>query len=168
MPNTLLMRMTLCRLLLQNPHGLPMRHGGSPKFAVKTRQAFFLQTTTVTRMTRRLCQDLIRPRFLARHPYLPLNTAAIKAECETLHGCVTHTLPVLCLFEQFYEREVSLVPHSSTVSFIKFVLTLSFPWFPTGALRVPEGPKKPSPLKPVERKPLESVVRYLGKKKQVT
>nr|XP_019953784.1 PREDICTED: metastasis-associated protein MTA1 [Paralichthys olivaceus] len=95
---------------IMNPHGLPMRHSGSPKFAVKTRQAFFLQTTTVTRMTRRLCQDIIRPRYLARHPYLPVNTAAIKAEC---------------------------------------------------ALRVPEGPKKPSPLKPVERKPLESVVRYL-------
>uniref|UniRef100_A0A3P8V9F0 Metastasis associated 1 n=1 Tax=Cynoglossus semilaevis TaxID=244447 RepID=A0A3P8V9F0_CYNSE len=63
-----------------SPHGLPLRHSGSPKFAVKTRQAFYLQTTTVTRMTRRLCQDIIRPRFLARHPYLPVNSAAIKAE----------------------------------------------------------------------------------------
>ncbi|XP_016898156.1 metastasis-associated protein MTA1 [Cynoglossus semilaevis] len=93
-----------------SPHGLPLRHSGSPKFAVKTRQAFYLQTTTVTRMTRRLCQDIIRPRFLARHPYLPVNSAAIKAEC---------------------------------------------------ALRLPDRPKKPLPLKPVERKPLESVVRYL-------
>uniref|UniRef100_A0A8C2Z8K3 Metastasis associated 1 n=1 Tax=Cyclopterus lumpus TaxID=8103 RepID=A0A8C2Z8K3_CYCLU len=93
-----------------SPHGLPLRHGGSPKFAVKTRQAFFLQTTGLTMMARRLCYDIIRPRYLARHPYLPVNTAAIKAEC---------------------------------------------------ALRSPEGPKKPSPLKPVERKPLESVVRYL-------
>ncbi|KAG7510968.1 hypothetical protein JOB18_037045 [Solea senegalensis] len=93
-----------------SPHGLPLRHSGSPKFAVKTRQAFYLQTTTVTRMTRRLCQDIIRPRHLARHPYLPVNTAAIKAEC---------------------------------------------------ALRVPDQPKKPVSLKPVDRKPLESVVRYL-------
>lgn len=31
-----------------------------------------------------------------------------------------------------------------------------------GALRLPDRPKKPLPLKPVERKPLESVVRYLG------
>ncbi|KAI3367468.1 hypothetical protein L3Q82_026331, partial [Scortum barcoo] len=92
------------------PHGLPLRHSGSPKFAVKTRQAFYLQTTGLTRMARRLCQDIIRPRYLARHPYLPVNTAAIKAEC---------------------------------------------------ALRLPDGPKKPLPLKPVERKPLESVVRYL-------
>uniref|UniRef100_A0A4W6C1R3 Metastasis associated 1 n=1 Tax=Lates calcarifer TaxID=8187 RepID=A0A4W6C1R3_LATCA len=93
-----------------SPHSLPLRHSGSPKFAVKTRQAFYLQTTGLTRMTRRLCQDIIRPRYLARHPYLPVNTAAIKAEC---------------------------------------------------ALRLPDRPKKPLPLKPVERKPLESVVRYL-------
>lgn len=93
-----------------SPHGLPLRHSGSPKFAVKTRQAFYLQTTGLTRMARRVCQDIIRPRYLARHPYLPVNTAAIKAEC---------------------------------------------------ALRLPDRPKKPVPLKPVERKPLESVVRYL-------
>lgn len=93
-----------------SPHGLPLRHSGSPKFAVKTRQAFALQTTPLTRAARRVCQDIIRPRFLARHPYLLVNTAAIKAEC---------------------------------------------------ALRLPDGPKKPVPLKPVDRKPLESVVRYL-------
>uniref|UniRef100_A0A3Q3EUL0 Metastasis associated 1 n=1 Tax=Labrus bergylta TaxID=56723 RepID=A0A3Q3EUL0_9LABR len=67
------------------PHGLPLRHSGSPKFAVKTRQAFYLQTTVLTRMARRICQDVIRPRYLARHPYLPVNTAAIKAECRNLH-----------------------------------------------------------------------------------
>uniref|UniRef100_A0A674PNZ1 Metastasis associated 1 n=1 Tax=Takifugu rubripes TaxID=31033 RepID=A0A674PNZ1_TAKRU len=93
-----------------SPHGLPLRHSSSPKFAVKTRQAFYLQTTGLTRMARRLCQDIIRPGYLARHPYLPVNTAAIKAEC---------------------------------------------------ALRLPDSPKKPSPVKPVKRKPLESVVRYL-------
>uniref|UniRef100_A0A8C7NAN3 Metastasis associated 1 n=1 Tax=Oncorhynchus kisutch TaxID=8019 RepID=A0A8C7NAN3_ONCKI len=81
-----------------------------PKFAVKTKQAFYLMTTQVTRAARRVCQDIIRPRFLARHPYLPLNTAQIKQEC---------------------------------------------------ALRLPDEPKKPLPLKPVDRKPLESVVRYL-------
>ncbi|XP_041704090.1 metastasis-associated protein MTA1 [Coregonus clupeaformis] len=93
-----------------SPHSVPMRHGGSPKFSVKMKQAFYLQTTQVTRAARRVCQDIIRPRFLARHPYLPLNTAQIKQEC---------------------------------------------------ALRLPDEPKKPLPLKPVERKPLESVVRYL-------
>lgn len=38
-------------------------------------------------------------------------------------------------------------------------------WICSGALRLPDGPKKPVALKPVDRKPLESVVRYLGKKK---
>ncbi|XP_061551770.1 metastasis-associated protein MTA1 [Phycodurus eques] len=94
-----------------SPHGVPLRHSGSPKFAVKTRQAFYLQTTSLTRVARRLCQDIIKPRYLGRHPYLPVNTAAIKAEC---------------------------------------------------AMRLPDkDPGKPSPLKPTERKPLESVVRYL-------
>ncbi|KAM9786788.1 metastasis-associated protein MTA1 isoform X2 [Syngnathus typhle] len=94
-----------------SPHGVPLRHSSSPKFAVKTRQAFYLQTTALTRVVRRLCQDIIKPRYLGRHPYLPVNTAAIKAEC---------------------------------------------------ALRLPDkDPGKPSPLKPTERKPLESVVRYL-------
>lgn len=64
-----------------SPHGQPVRHSGSPKFAVKTRQAFFLHTSQVTKAARRVCQDLLRSRYLARHPYIPVNTAAIKAEC---------------------------------------------------------------------------------------
>ncbi|XP_052009674.1 metastasis-associated protein MTA1-like isoform X2 [Xyrauchen texanus] len=67
-----------------SPHGLPVRHSGSPKFAVKTRQAFFLHTSQLTRTARRICQDLLRSRYLARHPYIPVNTAAIKAECAVL------------------------------------------------------------------------------------
>lgn len=69
---------------LQSPHGVPVRHGGSPKFAVKTRQAFFLHTSQMTKTARRVCQDLLRSKYLARHPYTPVNTAAIKAECEFL------------------------------------------------------------------------------------
>uniref|UniRef100_W5N988 Metastasis associated 1 n=1 Tax=Lepisosteus oculatus TaxID=7918 RepID=W5N988_LEPOC len=64
-----------------SPHGLPVRHSGSPKFAVKTRQAFYLQTTKLTRVARRLCRDILRPKYLARHPYTPVNSAAVKAEC---------------------------------------------------------------------------------------
>ncbi|XP_056624315.1 metastasis-associated protein MTA1 [Triplophysa dalaica] len=64
-----------------SPHGVPVRHGGSPKFAVKTRQAFFLHTSQMTRTARNVCQDLLRSKYLARHPYTPVNTAAIKAEC---------------------------------------------------------------------------------------
>ncbi|MGH0169314.1 UNVERIFIED_CONTAM: hypothetical protein FKN15_065503 [Acipenser sinensis] len=66
-----------------SPHGLPMRHSGSPKFAVKTRQAFYLQTTNLTKVARRLCRDILRPQFLGRHPYTAVNSAAIKAEFTT-------------------------------------------------------------------------------------
>lgn len=43
-----------------------------------------------------------------------------------------------------------------------FFPKLFFRLVPEGALRLPDSPKKPSPVKPVKRKPLESVVRYLG------
>uniref|UniRef100_A0AAR2KQQ5 Metastasis associated 1 n=1 Tax=Pygocentrus nattereri TaxID=42514 RepID=A0AAR2KQQ5_PYGNA len=77
-----------------SPHGLPVRHSGSPKFAVKTRQAFYLQTTQLTRVARRVCQDLLRSRYVARHPYIPVNTAAIKAECE---WAITTDLLTVCI-----------------------------------------------------------------------
>ncbi|KAG8514455.1 Metastasis-associated protein MTA1 [Galemys pyrenaicus] len=64
-----------------SPHGLPARSSGSPKFAMKTRQAFYLHTTKLTRIARRLCREILRPWRAARHPYLPINSAAIKAEC---------------------------------------------------------------------------------------
>ncbi|XP_040268768.1 metastasis-associated protein MTA1 isoform X1 [Bufo bufo] len=66
-----------------SPHSLSMRAGGSPKFAMKTRQAFYLHTTKLTRIARRLCRDIFRPSYAARHPYMPINSAAIKAECTT-------------------------------------------------------------------------------------
>uniref|UniRef100_M3XL48 Metastasis associated 1 n=1 Tax=Latimeria chalumnae TaxID=7897 RepID=M3XL48_LATCH len=64
-----------------SPHGLPIRSSGSPKFAMKTRQAFYLHTTKLTKIARRLCRDILRPWQAARHPYVPINSAAIKAEC---------------------------------------------------------------------------------------
>lgn len=51
---------------------------------MKTRQAFYLHTTKLTRIARRLCREILRPWHAARHPYLPINSAAIKAECECL------------------------------------------------------------------------------------
>ncbi|XP_053892761.1 uncharacterized protein LOC128841594 isoform X7 [Malaclemys terrapin pileata] len=62
-------------------HGVPVRNSGSPKFAMKTRQAFYLHTTKLTRIARRLCREILRPWYAARHPHLPINSAAIKAEC---------------------------------------------------------------------------------------
>lgn len=50
---------------------------------MKTRQAFYLHTTKLTRIARRLCREILRPQHAARHPYMPINSAAIKAECES-------------------------------------------------------------------------------------
>lgn len=50
---------------------------------MKTRQAFYLHTTKLTRIARRLCREILRPWHAARHPYMPINSAAIKAECES-------------------------------------------------------------------------------------
>lgn len=85
-------------LSLQSPHGVPVRNSGSPKFAMKTRQAFYLHTTKLTRIARRLCRDILRPWHAARHPYLPINSAAIKAECECA-AAGTSFLDVLKSFE---------------------------------------------------------------------
>lgn len=52
---------------------------------MKTRQAFYLHTTKLTRIARRLCREILRPGHAARHPYTPINSAAIKAECECAH-----------------------------------------------------------------------------------
>ncbi|XP_008107182.1 metastasis-associated protein MTA1 isoform X2 [Anolis carolinensis] len=66
-----------------SPHSGSMRNNGSPKFAMKTRQAFYLHTTKLTRLARRLCRDILRPWHAARHPHTPINSAAIKTECAT-------------------------------------------------------------------------------------
>uniref|UniRef100_S4RGI4 Metastasis associated 1 n=1 Tax=Petromyzon marinus TaxID=7757 RepID=S4RGI4_PETMA len=63
------------------PHSSVSRSNGSPKFTLKTRQAFYLQTTKLTRLARRLCRDLLHPLQAARRPFLPINTTAIKATC---------------------------------------------------------------------------------------
>jgi metastasis-associated protein MTA len=54
---------------------------------MKTRQAFYLHTTKLTRIARRLCREILRPWHAARHPYMPINSAAIKAECECVPFC---------------------------------------------------------------------------------
>lgn len=60
---------------------------------MKTRQAFYLHTTKLTRIARRLCREILRPWRAARHPYTPINGAAIKAECECARGGRGGVLP---------------------------------------------------------------------------
>ncbi|NXN72741.1 MTA3 protein, partial [Himantopus himantopus] len=69
----------------QATQGTPVRNTGSPKSAVKTRQAFFLHTTCWTKLARQVCKNTLRLRQAARRPFVPINCAAIKAEYADRH-----------------------------------------------------------------------------------
>lgn len=60
-------------------HGIAMR-SGSPRPIMKTRTAFYLHTTPATRLSRRICRHLIRPRKAARQPSFAVNIQAVKQE----------------------------------------------------------------------------------------
>uniref|UniRef100_A0A8D0LBL5 Metastasis-associated protein MTA3 n=1 Tax=Sphenodon punctatus TaxID=8508 RepID=A0A8D0LBL5_SPHPU len=66
----------------QATQGMPVRNTGSPKSAVKTRQAFFLHTTCLTKLARQVCKSTLRLRQAARRPFVPINCASIRAECK--------------------------------------------------------------------------------------
>lgn len=69
-------------------HGLAVR-AGSPRPIMKTRTAFYLCTTPLTRISRRLCRQLMQTRHAARAPFWAINVAAIKQECK--HTIMTHS-----------------------------------------------------------------------------
>jgi len=62
-------------------HGMVMR-AGSPRPIMKTRTAFYLNTTPVTRLARRLCRHLLQARHAARSPFWSVNMPALKQECK--------------------------------------------------------------------------------------
>ena len=58
------------------------RNEGRAKLLAKNRQTFILQTTKLTRIARRVCEDILQPRRAARRPYASINANAVKAECK--------------------------------------------------------------------------------------
>lgn len=62
-------------------HGMIVR-SGSPRPIMKTRTAFYLFTTSLTRISRRLCRHLMRLRHAARAPFFAINIANVKQECK--------------------------------------------------------------------------------------
>ncbi|XP_076313740.1 metastasis-associated protein MTA3-like isoform X2 [Tachypleus tridentatus] len=56
---------------------------GSPRPIIKTRVAFYLCTTPLTRLARRVCAHLLRPHHAARNPFKAINVVAVKQECQT-------------------------------------------------------------------------------------
>jgi metastasis-associated protein MTA len=61
-------------------HGIVVR-SGSPRPIMKTRTAFYLFTTPLTRISRRLCRHIMKPRHAARAPFFAINIQAVKQEC---------------------------------------------------------------------------------------
>uniref|UniRef100_A0A671MH39 Metastasis-associated protein MTA2-like n=1 Tax=Sinocyclocheilus anshuiensis TaxID=1608454 RepID=A0A671MH39_9TELE len=55
---------------------------GRAKLLAKNRQTFILQTTKLTRIARRVCQDILQSHRAARRPYASINSNAVKAECD--------------------------------------------------------------------------------------
>lgn len=60
-------------------HGIQIR-SGSPRPIMKTRTAFHLHTTLTTRLSRRLCRQIIRSKKAARQPSYAINIAVVKQE----------------------------------------------------------------------------------------
>lgn len=63
-------------------HGMAMR-SGSPRPIMKTRTAFYLNTSLSTRLSRKVCRHLIRPKKAARQPSFAINIQAVKQECKS-------------------------------------------------------------------------------------
>lgn len=62
-------------------HGIAIR-SGSPRPIMKTRTAFSLQTSGVTKLSRRLCRHIIQSKKAARQPSYGINFHAVKMECK--------------------------------------------------------------------------------------
>uniref|UniRef100_A0A7N8YM42 Metastasis associated 1 family, member 2 n=1 Tax=Mastacembelus armatus TaxID=205130 RepID=A0A7N8YM42_9TELE len=70
------------------------RNEGRAKLLAKNRQTFILQTTKLTRIARRVCEDILQPRRAARRPYASINANAVKAECITPSITLTFQIAV--------------------------------------------------------------------------
>uniref|UniRef100_A0A4W3IV36 Metastasis associated 1 n=1 Tax=Callorhinchus milii TaxID=7868 RepID=A0A4W3IV36_CALMI len=119
-----------------NPHGYWVKNA-NPKFTLKTRQAFCLQTTKLTKIARYFCRSLFHTRQSARRPFTPINSAAIKAEC-------TARLP------EIGEKPIKLKPSvRKTLESIAKYLELHPSVKPICSLAVHSGSVTPAKILPV-------------------
>ncbi|XP_054978752.1 metastasis-associated protein MTA3 isoform X1 [Sorex araneus] len=77
----------------QATQGVPVRNAGSPMSAVKTRPAFFLHTTDFTKLARRVCGSSLGLRRAARRPFVPIDSAAVRAEYADRHAVLPGSPP---------------------------------------------------------------------------
>ncbi|XP_055696703.1 metastasis-associated protein MTA3 isoform X1 [Lutzomyia longipalpis] len=89
-------------------HGIAIR-SGSPRPIMKTRTAFFLYTTAATRLSRKICRHLIRPRRAARQPSFAINFQAVKQEFSM--AIAGKTLPEIKAMLVYKKKDRGSVTH---------------------------------------------------------
>lgn len=62
-------------------HGIAIR-SNSPRPIMKTRSAFYLQTTVTTKLSRKLCRQVIKSKKAARQPSYAISLTAVKNDCK--------------------------------------------------------------------------------------
>ncbi|RXM27512.1 Metastasis-associated protein MTA3, partial [Acipenser ruthenus] len=106
---------TTDRYVQQSPFGYWVKNA-NPKYTLKTKQAFYLQTTTLTKIARQLCLALLQPRRAARRPFVPVNSAEIKAQCLPNHSQVRQLASLnksYLLNGKSYEKPQRMMKHGS-------------------------------------------------------
>jgi len=68
---------------------------GSPRPVMKTRSAFYLRTSILTRASRRLCAVQLRTRHAARAPHQPVNATPLRLLCAQLASKNSNELRIL-------------------------------------------------------------------------
>ncbi|CRK94885.1 CLUMA_CG008377, isoform A [Clunio marinus] len=63
-------------------HGIAIR-SNSPRPIMKTRSAFYLQTTVTTKLSRKLCRNVIKSKKAARQPSYAISLTTVKTEFAT-------------------------------------------------------------------------------------
>uniref|UniRef100_A0A8D3CW60 Metastasis associated 1 family, member 3 n=1 Tax=Scophthalmus maximus TaxID=52904 RepID=A0A8D3CW60_SCOMX len=111
----------------QSNHMVPMRNSGSPKSSMKTKQAFLLQATRLTKLARHMCRDIIRLRRAARRPFVPINCGAIKADtCRHIephkHTCTPTLLTDCPAIKPHLCPSPPLLPPTLSVSLSVFII----------------------------------------------
>ncbi|MGH0129981.1 UNVERIFIED_CONTAM: hypothetical protein FKN15_025842 [Acipenser sinensis] len=117
----------------------------NPKYTLKTKQAFYLQTTTLTKIARQLCLTLLQPRRAARRPFVLVNSAEIKAQCSAtlpdeakqlvkMRPMVRKPLETIVKYMELHpyikpepvKSTMSLIPHKRSASVAKVVPVINY------------------------------------------
>lgn len=86
-------------------HGVAVR-AGSPRPVMKTRAAFYLRTSPLTRLARRLSRALRRPRRVARSPFTPVSIHQVKQDCEFNFDI---SLTIVCILLNNFDDTIILL-----------------------------------------------------------